>query len=157
MEATVNITGYVAGDVAYRSAGEGGSSSCAFRIGCTPRIRRRGDWTDGETIWISVTCWRSVADNVASSVGKGDPVIVVGRLRTNIWTDRETGEMRERLALEAITVGHDLARGTSVFKKYERLTPVPDDQREALTAELLNETEAQTQEDEAEKRKEEVA
>ena len=60
--------------------------------------------------------------HVAASVRKGDPVIVVGRLRTSVWT--KDGQTRERLGLEAETVGHDLSRGTAIFRRASR-TAVP--------------------------------
>ena len=56
----------------------------------TPRLRRGGDWVDGETTWYTVTAWRALADHVRDSVLKGDAVIVHGRLRTETWTARAT-------------------------------------------------------------------
>ena len=38
-----------------------------FRIASTPRRvdRATGAWSDGETIWFGVSCWRLLAENVA--------------------------------------------------------------------------------------------
>jgi single-strand DNA-binding protein len=55
-----------------------------------------------------------------SSISKGQPVIVTGRLRTSEW--EHDGETHSRLVLDATTIGHDLSRGTSVFR---RSTPRP--------------------------------
>jgi single-strand DNA-binding protein len=52
-------------------------------------------------------------------VRKGDPVLVVGKLRTNVW--EKDGQTHERLVLEADMVGHDLNRGTSIFQRPPRL------------------------------------
>lgn len=124
MEAHLNMTGWVGTEVETRVT-RTGFTTASFRLACTPRIRRQGDWSDGETTWLSVTCFRALAENVGSSVAKGDPVLVSGRLRTNAWTDPD-GERHERLVLEATTVGHDLSRGRSVFTKTERSQPEDD-------------------------------
>lgn len=117
MDAQVNLTGWVGGPVESRPT-RNGTASASFRLGSTPRIRRNGEWVDGETTWLTVTCFRSLAENVATSLGKGDPVVVAGKLRTQSWT--KDGERHERLVLEAVTIGHDLTKGTSAFSRSER-------------------------------------
>jgi single-strand DNA-binding protein len=119
MEAYVHITGYVGTDVELRPT----SGVASFRVASTPRFRKNGDWIDGNTTWLTVTCWRNVAEHAAKSIRKGDPVIVIGKLRTNVWKGEEG--VVERLILEASTIGHDLSRGTSVFSRVERVV-VPE-------------------------------
>ncbi|MPZ65538.1 MAG: single-stranded DNA-binding protein [Pseudonocardiaceae bacterium] len=67
-------------------------------------------WVDGESLYLAVSCWRQLAENV-SSLAKGDPVIVSGKLRTREWTT-EQGERRSVVELEASAIGPDLARCT---------------------------------------------
>ena len=88
---------------------------------CTPRVRTKGEWGDGNTTWIEVSCFRALAEHVASSIRKGDPVVVIGRLRTNAW--EKDGQSHERLVLEAETIGHDLNRGTAAFRRKVRAVP----------------------------------
>ena len=122
MEALVQMTGHVGTEVDIR----GNGSVTAFRLACTPRVRGKGgEYSDGNTTWIDVTCFRSLAAHVADSVRKGDPVIVIGKLRTSVWT--KDGQTRERLGLEAETVGHDLSRGTAIFRKSVRPSAEPAD------------------------------
>jgi single-strand DNA-binding protein len=134
MEALVHITGYAGSEVEIR----GGGTVTAFRLACTPRIRTKSGWGDGNTTWIEVSCFRLLAEHVAASVRKGDPVVVVGKLRTNVW--EKDSQTHERLVLEADMVGHDLNRGTSAFQRRPRLSttdsreadgPPPDDEVEA--------------------------
>ena len=80
MEAQVHITGYAGTEVEVR----GNGTVSAFRLACTPRIRTKSGWSDGNTTWIEVACFRTLAQHVAQSVRKGDPVVVVGKLRTNV-------------------------------------------------------------------------
>jgi single-strand DNA-binding protein len=138
VEAYIHMTGYVGGDVEYRN---NTVPTASFRLACTPRIRRGGDWTDGETTWLTITCFRSLAEHAASSVRKGDPVVVIGRLRTQVWT--KDGIQQERTVLEALTIGHDLTRGTSAFNRSER-AQVPED-RESELAEVITSVESQVQ------------
>jgi single-strand DNA-binding protein len=133
MEAQVHITGYAGTEVEVR----GNGTVSAFRLACTPRIRTKSGWSDGNTTWIEVACFRTLAEHVAKSVHKGDPLLVVGKLRTNAW--EKDGQSHERLVLEAETVGHDLNRGTAEFRRRPRLTSTdtpesdgpPDDEVEA--------------------------
>jgi single-strand DNA-binding protein len=138
MEAYVHMTGYVGGEVEFRN---NTVATASFRLACTPRIRRGGDWTDGETTWLTITCFRALAENAASSIRKGDPVLVVGRLRTQVWS--KDGVAQERTVLEALTIGHDLTRGTSAFNRSER-APAAED-RDVDLAEVLRSVESQTQ------------
>ncbi len=115
MEAQVHITGYAGTEVESR----GNGSVSAFRLACTPRIKTKNGWSDGSTTWLEVACFRTLAQHVAQSVRKGDPVLVVGKLRTNVW--EKDGKTHERLVLEADMVGHDLNRGTSIFQRPPRL------------------------------------
>lgn len=125
MESIISLSGNVGAEVDFHS-GEGWSIA-RFRIACTPRVIKGGAWTDGETTWMSVKCTNRTAENVKASIGKGDPVVVVGRLRTQRWTD-EAGQPQDRLVVEAISVGHDLTRGRSTFHKVERTRVEPTDQ-----------------------------
>lgn len=113
-ETFVTFHGWVGSEVRHRLVRE--TSVASFRVGVTPRIRKDGDWVDGETAWYSVTAWRTLADHVRRSVRKGDPVIVHGRLRTETWTP-EGGTPSTTLLVDATLVGHDLNRGLSHFWK----------------------------------------
>ena len=114
MEALVHLTGYAGTEVEVK----GNGTVSKFRLACTPRVRTKGEWGDGNTTWIEVSCFRSLAEHVASSVRKGDPVVVIGKLRTNVW--EQDGQTRERLVVEAETIGHDLNRGTAAFRRRTR-------------------------------------
>lgn len=94
-----------------------------FKIASTSRRldRGTGQWVDGNSLRLRVSCWRALASNVASSVVSGDPVIVTGRLFTRDWTDEE-GQRRTAYELEATAVGHDLTRGRSRFERVRAAT-----------------------------------
>jgi single-strand DNA-binding protein len=143
MDAQIWMTGNVGSEVEYRQVRDD-LAFASFRLACTPRTRKAGDWVDGETTWIAVSCSRSLAEHVKSSVGKGDPVIVVGRLRTTRWTDNQ-GVDQERMIIEATSIGHDLTRGTAAFRKAIRSVV-----EEVSVSDLVAATEAQADADDAE-------
>ncbi|QDP95844.1 single-stranded DNA-binding protein [Microlunatus elymi] len=118
MDATLTINGNVGSAVDFGRTPQTGVARATFRLACTPRIYRNGNWVDDYTTWITVTCWRQLAEHVASSLNKGDPVIVTGRLRTQVWDD--DGGHHQRMVLEATQVGHDLTRGVSTFSRAPR-------------------------------------
>ncbi|MSZ76037.1 MAG: single-stranded DNA-binding protein, partial [Actinobacteria bacterium] len=85
-DTTVTVQGWVGSDVSLRLAGEAPVAS--FRVATTPRrySRKSQEWVDGATQWYTVTVWRALAENVARSVRRGDPVVVHGRLDVASWT-----------------------------------------------------------------------
>ena len=116
-ETIVTFHGWAGSDVRHRVARD--VTVATVRVGVTPRLRKDGDWVDGETTWYSVTAWRTLADHVRDSVRKGDPLIVHGRLRTETWQPPE-GPATVTLHVDALLVGHDLNRGITHFIKQQR-------------------------------------
>jgi single-strand DNA-binding protein len=82
----------------------------------------QGRFVDSATLWVNVTCWRALAENVDHSVKKGQPVVVTGRIFCREYEVNETNRLAYEL--EATAVGHDLSRGTSAFEKAVRLSGV---------------------------------
>lgn len=114
-ETYVTVIGNVATEVSYGETG-GGVPMASFRLACTERRydRQRECWVDGETQWVTVTAWRALAVNLIGSLGKGEPVLVSGRLRVREWAEGEA--KRSRVEIDARSVGHDLTRGTTAFR-----------------------------------------
>jgi single-strand DNA-binding protein len=54
-----------------------------------------------EPDWVTVVAWGQSATTIANYVRKGHSVGVVGRLETQSWDDRHTGEKRSRLVVNA--------------------------------------------------------
>jgi single-strand DNA-binding protein len=118
-EAQVFLAGYVAREPRFRITTRG-IPSVSLRVACTPRWvdRETGEWTDGETSFVTVLCWRTLADNVAKCLHKGEPVLVKGRLHVRPY--EKDGVSRLAVEIEATSVGHDLARGVASFQRPRR-------------------------------------
>ncbi len=133
-ETVLHVIGHVGTDVDHRKVGEGTDLS-TFRLATTPRRwdRAQRAYVDGTTTWFTVQCWRSLAAHVRDSIRRGDPVLVIGRLKTEEWTKDDV--RNSRIVLEATSVGHDLTRGVSAFRKAPRPVEVgSDDAREVRQA-----------------------
>ena len=91
-----------------------------FRIASTPRRfdRESNTWVDGATLFVTVTCWRAMGENVAQSLRKGQPIVVLGRYYQREYERDET--LHTTYELEAIAIGHDLSRGIASFQKVTR-------------------------------------
>ncbi len=116
-EALVSLTGYVATQPKWRETSSG-TPNITMRVAWTPRRidRSTGDWTDGHTSYVTVICWRKLADNVATCLRKGDPVVVNGRLSVRPYDDKN-GVPRTAVEVDASSVGHDLSRGVAQFQR----------------------------------------
>ena len=132
---SVTVMGTVGTDIKY-VAGERGARA-TFRLASTTRFFSKSSqsWMDGSTTWLDVLCWRRLADNVASSLAKGDRVIVVGRLGVRTW-EGDRGS-RQSVEINAIAVGHDLNRGTSAFRKQRNERPESNEGAEGGTATVV--------------------
>lgn len=115
-ESMVTFQGWLGGDV--RTHQTGATVVARFRVASTPRRfnRQTGEWHDGPTQWYSVSAWRGLGEHCASSLRRGDPVVVHGRLTQSTWVNQEGVEMTS-LEVDATFVGHDLNRGTSDFTR----------------------------------------
>jgi single-strand DNA-binding protein len=121
---TITATGCAATSVTYGTT-NAGVPYAYFRLAAAERRydRERQCWVDGEASFFTVWAFRWTAENLVSSVSKGDPLVVTGRLRVREW-QREAQQPRTAVAeIEAAAIGHDLSRGTSAFRRAVRARP----------------------------------
>jgi single-strand DNA-binding protein len=117
-DTTVTLVGNALNSPEIRQTGNG-TNVTSFRVASTSRRydRDTGRWVDGPSLRVRVTCWRRLAESVHRSVFTGDPLIVTGRMYTRDWIG-EDNQHRVSYELEAVAVGHDMARGQSDFKRH---------------------------------------
>ncbi|MEU0744297.1 single-stranded DNA-binding protein [Streptomyces sp. NPDC006134] len=114
-ETMVCAVGNVATQPVYRELASG--PSARFRLAVTSRYwdREKNAWADGHTNFFTVWANRQLATNAAASLAVGDPVMVQGRLK--VRTDVREGQSWTSADIDAVAIGHDLARGTSAFRR----------------------------------------
>jgi len=118
------ITGLVATTPRYLKTTDG-LDITSFRLasGYKTFDRTKMDWVEGETNWFTITSFGTLAINVASSISKGDRIIVSGTLRVRDWDNGERSGTS--VEVEADTMGHDLVWGQSTFTRTTLVEPKP--------------------------------
>lgn len=116
MSDTITIRGFVATEIK-SSTTAGGVATASFRIGSNSRRydRESGTWSDGHTNWFLVQGYRHLAGSMGCSIRKGQPVIVVGKLKIRSW--EKDGRVYYSHTIDADAVGHDLTWGTANFTR----------------------------------------
>ncbi|WP_436495047.1 single-stranded DNA-binding protein [Actinokineospora sp. HUAS TT18] len=108
-ETWVTMVGWVAGEITKRRTGDN-VPVMSFRLDVherryNPETR---EWIDGERMFVSVHCWRDMGENVATSLRRGDRVIVFGRMYHREYVSGQ--HQRLSVELDARSIGPDLAR-----------------------------------------------
>ena len=99
----------------------------SFRLAASKRRydRTKKTWVDGETNWFTITSFRQLAINSASSISKGDRIVATGRLKVRDWDNGErTGTTVE---IEVDSLGPDLGWGTAEFTRTVLVREDPED------------------------------
>jgi len=116
MSDIISITGTVATDPRHSISGTG-LPVTSFRLASSQRRydRAAAKWVEAPTNWFSVSTFGAIAMNAATSLRKGERVIVRGRLQVRDWDNgTRTGTTVE---VVAESVGHDLLWGTTAFTR----------------------------------------
>ena len=116
MTDTITLTGLVTTQPRAITTNEG-LCITSFRLASTQRRfdRSKERWVDGETNWFTITAFRQLATNVASSIQKGDRVVATGKLRIRDWAAGD--KVGTNIEVDAEAIGHDLLWGTAVFTR----------------------------------------
>lgn len=98
-----------------------GASVASFTVASTPRFldRATNEWKDGDALFLRCSVWRTVAENVAESLHRGDRVVVVGRLKQRSFETKE-GEKRTVVEVDVDEVGPSLRYATARVNKASR-------------------------------------
>ena len=116
--AEIHLNGHLGDDVRIRFSGAG-DPIADLRVAVNRRRRdpATGAWEDAAPTWWDVTAAGALARNVEASLGKADPVHIVGTVVTESWTDRRTGEHRTRQRVRAHQVSVPLDRHTAALTR----------------------------------------
>ena len=112
---TVTLIGNLTDDPELRFTSNG-AAVANFRLAVTPRVRQGDQWTDGETSFFRINCWRQLAENVTESLSKGTRAVVIGRLRMRSWETPE-GDKRTVVEVEADEVAPSLKFATATVER----------------------------------------
>ena len=111
----VSISGNLVADPEL-SFGESGVAHAKLRVAVNQRLQNAdGSWRDGEPLFHNVSAFRALAETVANSLKKGDPVVIGGEMEFRHY-DKD-GVQHEAHRIVADNVGPDLRYGTVAFQR----------------------------------------
>lgn len=105
----ITATGNLTEDPVLRHT-KSGDPVVNLRLACNERKKDdQGNWTDGRTVYLSVSAWRTLADVAVEELAKGMEITVTGRLSTREYTT-QAGETRTSVEIDADTIARTLGR-----------------------------------------------
>lgn len=94
----VFLQGNLAADPISRAVGQ--SKVVVFTIAVSDRYKKQnGDWSD-DTQFLDCEAWDSAANTIEQYWRKGDPVLVEGKLRKEIWEKDGVKQSRQKVRVQ---------------------------------------------------------
>ncbi|MBN2308814.1 MAG: single-stranded DNA-binding protein [Candidatus Hydrogenedentes bacterium] len=78
-----------------------GTPLCKMGLAVSRMYKTREGERREETVFINVTAWRGTAEYCGEHLKKGRPVLVEGRLKSDEWEDKNTGQKRTSIEVQA--------------------------------------------------------
>ncbi len=88
-------------DLKYISSGK---AVCQLSLANTRYYKDKSGERKEDTSFVDVTLWDKPAEWAGEHLRKGRPVVVEGRLKSDSWEDKTSGQKRSRLAIQATSV-----------------------------------------------------
>lgn len=116
---TLSGTGRLTADPELRFA-PSGTAVCKVNVAFNSRRKNaQGEWEDADVLFVGGTLFKEAAENAAETLGKGDEVIVSGRLKTRQW-ETPDGEKRSTVELLIDSIGPSLRYAQAKVQKMGR-------------------------------------
>lgn len=105
----VTVDGRLAADPELRFS-QAGTAVCRLRLVAADRRKNEAtnEWEDASTLWLDATAFGKMAENAVESLAKGDLVLAHGRLQTDEWVDRDSGQKRSKITMIIDAIGPSL-------------------------------------------------
>jgi single-strand DNA-binding protein len=132
MRTTVTFEGNLADDPQVRFTPSGKQITEITVLANHRRQNGDGEWVEAEPTRHVVRAFKTLAENIAESLAKGDRVFVHGTVTTEAWTDQQSGEKRTAQRVLAEIVGPSLRWATARITKTGR-SSVTDEQSRDLS------------------------
>ena len=111
---------------------EGKKPYCRLRVAASYGQMVSGSWVNYDTLWFTAKAWGDLAEHLAQSFKRGDPVILCGRLGEDHWM--RSGQRVSSMVLHLHCAGHDLTRGEAHYTKVVIIHDKAGDSGEAQLA-----------------------
>lgn len=115
-ETPITICGNLVQDPELRFTASG-AAVASFTVASTPRSfdKDKGEYVDGEALFLRCSAWKQHAENVAESLRRGHRVVVHGRLKQRSF--EKDGQKRTVIELDVDEIGPALKYATAVVTK----------------------------------------
>ncbi len=80
---------------------QSGTALCKLGLAVSRKYRTKDGELREETLFINVTCWGKTAEYVGENYHKGRPVLIEGKLKSDDWEDKNTGQKRTSIEVTA--------------------------------------------------------
>ncbi|HEX6351613.1 single-stranded DNA-binding protein [Actinophytocola sp.] len=113
----ITVVGRVMSDITARVTSTG-IKVANFRLLTQEHIydKETGTWMDGDRMYMTIVCWRRLAENVVECLHKSDQIVVHGRLKI-IEYKAANGDPRVKIEVEAKALGPDLTLSTVTINR----------------------------------------
>lgn len=81
-----------------------GTAVCEMGLASDRRYKTRDGENREETLFINVTAWARTAEYCGKNLRKGRPIMVEGELRSDSWEDKNTGQKRTKIEVNATRI-----------------------------------------------------
>jgi single stranded DNA-binding protein (ssb) len=125
MSAPITLTGQVVADPELKF-GQNGNAVLNLRVVTSARRKTDEGWQNVDTTFWRVAAFRQLAENAAESLSKGDGVIVVGKVKSREWSDKD-GNKQVSWEVTADNIGLDLRWSASKSAGVSRVKSDGDD------------------------------
>lgn len=92
----VTLLGHVGKDPEIRAT-QGGTTAANFSL-ATPERKEGEEWVD-HTEWHNLVAFQRTAEVVRDYVKKGSQILIEGKLQTQSWDDKESGQKRYKTVI----------------------------------------------------------
>jgi single-strand DNA-binding protein len=105
----ITINGNLVADPELRFTGSG-KAVVSIRVAASERKKDvNGNWVDGDATFLTVNAWNELAENITTTLTKGDTITVVGKLKQRSYQAKD-GTEKQVFEVEAESVAADLRR-----------------------------------------------
>ncbi len=78
-----------------------GTPLCRMGLAVSRNYKTREGDRREETLFVDVVAWRGTAEYCGENLKKGRPIMVEGMLRSDQWEDKNTGQKRTKIEVQA--------------------------------------------------------
>lgn len=116
----MEITGNITADLNLEHT-PSGVPYVKFRVAQNTSKMVDGERVDGSTLFFNVTAWRALAEGIVNALGKGSPVVGVGKWEASDY--KKDGEERHSQWIVAEALGPDLRRIDATLQRRSAKKP----------------------------------